>query len=703
VTVRKSIQDISYTVASAAAAAIVAVCGLFVVAMTLRMVVLGWSPAPFWDQWRELVSGHSLSWSWLVEQHNEHRLFVPRLIFWLDRWIAAETNILDFVVNVLMQAALAALLLWLALKDAAAGYTTRIWVGGLCLALLFWAIQYENFLWGFQVQFFGVVLFAAAGFATVAMGRPTSLAASAAVLLSGAAVYTLASGILVPGLAFILSVGRPRWYLAVLLIAAIGWPSSYLWGYETPRVHSDPLDVFSHLGAVCLHFFVQIGGPYFRAVDDRQDFYIAAIFGAIGVALLVGGLVLMVLQPAKPQQKTLAALAIYLLGATLLIALGRVRFGTGQALSSRYSTPVLAFWLSTLLLWFSATAFRPRLQLLTLLVGAPIAMLSAVSEPRFVEAGLEWVLGRKLAIPALLAGVNDPSLTNLLPQPDEVLERRTALISSRTSVFAQGWTRLIGANLVEQFTVYADDRCAGSFRRAQPVDEAGSGWSAVGTAWRKGSIDPLRRIILVNGDGRIVGYGLGGFDSSSVGEELDPETSNQPVWWTGDFGQADPTKVTAYAVDDKGGACAIGSNPHTSSRAIAVAPLPSPAPESAGHIDAVTFDENGITIVGWGYLSSREGEVMIDTDLPVRSMTIKREARPDVVSALKDASLRNAGIEVRLTLNTNAGNPDPPPRLCVWTDDQKFGRRTLNNPVSTVAPPLFVCDAATSRPADPAH
>jgi hypothetical protein len=299
-----------------------------------------------------------------------------------------------------------------------------------------------------------------------------------------------------------------------------------------------------------------------------------------------------------------------------------------------------------------------------------------------------------------LAGVNDQSLTNLLKQPDVVLERRTALISSHTSVFAESWTRLMGANFAEQFTVYADDRCAGSFRRAQPVDEAGSGWSAVGTAWRKGSFDPLRRIVLVNGDGRIVGYGVGGFDSSSVGEDLDPETSSRPVWWTGDFGQADPTKVTAYAVDDKGGACVVGSNPHISSRAIAAAPLPSPAPERAGHIDSVTFDENGVTIVGWGYLSSREGEVRIDTDLPVRSMTIKREPRPDVVSAKQDASLRNAGIEVQLNLDTNAGNPDHP-RLCVWTDDQKFGRRTLHDPVSTAAPPLFVCDAGTSRPADP--
>ena len=78
-------------VALATAAVIVAACGVFVVALTLRMVVLSWSPVPFGDQWDDLVSGRPLTWAWLVQQHNEHRVFVPRLIFWLDRWLGAET------------------------------------------------------------------------------------------------------------------------------------------------------------------------------------------------------------------------------------------------------------------------------------------------------------------------------------------------------------------------------------------------------------------------------------------------------------------------------------------------------------------------------------------------------------------------------------------------------------------------------------
>ena len=84
-----------------------------------------------------------------------------------------------------------------------------------------------------------------------------------------------------------------------------------------------------------------------QAVRDQPSFSLAATFGAIGVALVVAGLALTLLHPAKPQQKALATLALYLLGGALLVSLGRVRFGTNQALSSRYSTPVLAFWLAT--------------------------------------------------------------------------------------------------------------------------------------------------------------------------------------------------------------------------------------------------------------------------------------------------------------------------------------------------------------------
>jgi hypothetical protein len=499
-----------FEVALTIAAVIVAGCGLFVVALTLRMVVLSWSPAPFWDQWDNLVSGRPLTWAWLVQQHNEHRLFVPRLIFCLDWWLAAETNVVDFAVNVLIQTALSVLLVWLALKSSASDRVTTMWAYGLTFAFLFWAIQYENLAWGFQVAFFGVGLAAVATFATVAVGPVTGLGAAVAAILGGVAVYTMASGILVPMLALMLGiwVGRPRWYLVVLLLAAIGWPASYLWGYVTPASHSNPAEVFSRFGEVIFHFLVQLGSAFFNAVDEGGNLVVAAAFGGVGLSLFLAALILLLLRPATPAQKALAMFATLLLGAAFLTAAGRARFGAPQALASRYATPAIAFWVSTTLLWFSATAFGNRLRHLTVAPSVPLAIiLAAASEPRFVRDGLNFSLAAKLATPALITGVADPRLEDLYPKVADLLAKRSVLLSSRTSVFAEGWTRLMGAAFAEHFVVDPNARCSGLFLQAQIVDQAGSGWSAMGTALLERSSQGLPRILLVNSEDRIVGYG----------------------------------------------------------------------------------------------------------------------------------------------------------------------------------------------------
>jgi hypothetical protein len=678
-------------------AALIAVCGILVVAMTLRMVVLGWSPAPFWDQWDNLISGRSVSWSWLIAQHNEHRLFVPRLVFWLDWLLSAETNIVDYACNVLSQTALFALLLWLALRDSRPGFDAKLWVGGLCLCLLFWAMQYENFLWGFQVQYFLVILFAAGCFTIVSLG-PSTFAGSAGVfILSGAAVYTLASGIIVPGLALLLGLWarRPAWYNFVLLFAAVAWPALYLWGYSTPEHHSNPADLFSQLGPVLFYFFVELGGPFLRAIFGQKDyFHVAAYFGSVGLLLYFGALILVVMQGAKPSQKVFAMLGAYLLGAMALVALGRVRFGPAQALSSRYATPVSVFWLSTLLLWYSAGAFIPRVRGATLALCTVITILVVISEPAMVRNGLDFAVGRKVATPALLARVDDPLLEKLLDHPDAVIERRAQLLSAGTSVFADPWTRLMGASFEDNFRVDPRASCSGLFQRVQAIDETNSAWRATGIAWRSDSLTPLRRIIFVNVDGRIVGYGGGGLDSISVSDEADAQTADRPVHWLGDLVDRNPSAIQVYAVDDPHNACLIASRPRAVLRPIALAPLPSPSPELGGFVDVVTLQKNDVRVSGWGNLSSDDSRILVDTNLPIQSATLFRELRPDVVSSLHEPLLRKSGFQIRLKLQSKLQN-ERPYRACFWSEDPKFGRRLLNDSFRPEAKALFDCGAVS--------
>jgi hypothetical protein len=111
-------------------------------------------------------------------------------------------------------------------------------------------------------------------------------------------------------------------------------------------------------------------------------------------------------------------------------------------------------------------------------------------------------------------------------------------------------------------------------------------------------------------------------------------------------------------------------------------------------VDAVAFEKNDIRISGWGYFSSDEGRVLVDTDLPIRSMALLRELRPDVVSDTGDASLRKSGFQIRLTLQTKV-ETSRRYRACFWTEDPKFGRRELSDSPRIEAKALFECGVPT--------
>ncbi len=146
--------------------------GVYVLVTTVAMVIHGWSAAPYWDQWDELILSPKKVFSpWLYSQHNEHRILFPRLIFAIDTFAFAETNKFDFFCNVALPLALAGLIVHVARRHGSRSLAETLWIAGIVLTVLFSAMQFENFVWGFQVQFFGVELAAVASIACLALGR----------------------------------------------------------------------------------------------------------------------------------------------------------------------------------------------------------------------------------------------------------------------------------------------------------------------------------------------------------------------------------------------------------------------------------------------------------------------------------------------------------------------------------------------------
>src|SRR5260221_7512787 len=140
------------------------VIGAFVLVASLVMIATSWTPFPVEDQWEQLVSGRAITWSWLISQQNEHRLFFPRLTYIADRWLFAERNLFGVVSNVALQLSLAFIIFKLAVGSGLDKPWQKSWAAGLILSLLFWSGQYAILPYAMGVSNFGVVLAAAGAF-----------------------------------------------------------------------------------------------------------------------------------------------------------------------------------------------------------------------------------------------------------------------------------------------------------------------------------------------------------------------------------------------------------------------------------------------------------------------------------------------------------------------------------------------------------
>src|SRR5215469_4150415 len=189
-----------------------------------------WTNVPFWDDWEFysfIYAYHhgTLSFSTFWAQHNEHRILFPNLVMfvlaqasgWDVRWEMGFS-----LAVALITFGLLALMLRRGLRSG--------WVLGVAVPLvslvLFSPVQFENWLWGWQIEWFMMVLgvvgavFALGAWKRSRSWKPVVVAMAAATL----ATYSLGSGMLVWAACLpILLVDRRlrRWTPAWVALAAV--------------------------------------------------------------------------------------------------------------------------------------------------------------------------------------------------------------------------------------------------------------------------------------------------------------------------------------------------------------------------------------------------------------------------------------------------------------------------------------------------
>jgi hypothetical protein len=356
-------------------------CGIATALVAAWLIISAYSPTPFADHWvifYDLSQGkHWYSPAWLWSQNNnEHRLPIVRLMTVADLKLASGHSILlfgiSFVTLVLHWSA------WAIFIKKITATSKYIWLSitGFFAFCIFCPTQVENFYWALQVSFLLSFFFSSTSFICLiwlsTRQRPWS-----AIILSSAAAFlaesTLASGFFTWLVLWVTAryLAFKRTHIAALVGIGLACSFAYVYHYQTPKVHSDPLVSIRQPGRVAQYLFEYIGHPLSAFVLYPR---------ILGTVLSLAAIACILFLLKRGETRTLAlALGMnlcFILLTGLVTALGRLKFGIQEADASRYQTPVMLYWACVFTaLLLGAAQLRSWQHVLTLNVVALAAML----------------------------------------------------------------------------------------------------------------------------------------------------------------------------------------------------------------------------------------------------------------------------------------------------------------------------------------
>ena len=398
---------------------------------------------PDWDEWfwgqlfaKLPVSPHPLADVWVVHS-NEHRLFFATLIAIALAHAGGWSPMREMFFSIFIMCG--TLLIFVQLVRVTVTLRAQIPVFAAGSALLFSLSQVDNWLWGFQIAWFLITfcLFAVIALLTAdPLGWPKlSLAAAAAFVAS----FSSAFGLIALPVGFAILVARERRSRTMILSWAIFSAAAfalYLAGYEAPSALAtmhhpgnpidEPLWVLAFAGAPIAQWAGAAG---------------AEAFGLAGLLTLAA---LLVWSWRSGERRVMRerflpwlALVLYSLLGAAMLAYGRVGFGPAYALTSRYTSIAVTFWIGLLgmtaifLADYGGSA-RPRA------ARVAIALLGAVIVASFLQTqrtGWDEAISlnarreRGLAAVQQYATASDLQLENITWDPEMVKALLPKLIS----------------------------------------------------------------------------------------------------------------------------------------------------------------------------------------------------------------------------------------------------------------------------------
>lgn len=506
---------------------IICIASFSLIAISITGGVLHFTPVPYWD----MINGYldffvKLStgdWSAWWRPHNEHRIIISRILFWIDIsifsghiWFLIACNYICIL--------LSATVFYKFLKESniSREKPTIFTLGLFFTAWLFSWSQQENLTWGFQSQFFLAQLIPLLAFYLIYKSTLPCIGSNKYFIwscLAGiAAIGTMANGIitlpLMVAYAIILGQGWKRiTILAALSMLAI---SLYFYNYIPPSNNSVLNALISNPEDLAAYILLYIGGPFLYLFPQGKIAIIAAY--ASGSFLILGSLFLAIKSILSPHAKalrlSLVLFIIYIGGTALGTASGRLYLGVNQALSSRYMTPSLMAWVAFFILllsfFYETQKKEKQIKTLKILLTALLALLLPY-QLKALNPDDDALYEKRIAALALEMRIKDQhQISKIFPSTEGALYMTKTPTNENLSIFNAPDIRDVNESIGGKTTVPIKNQCSGVLDSVVSVDYDSryvqvSGWI----------FDPINKsspniVQILSSDAVISGYALTG-------------------------------------------------------------------------------------------------------------------------------------------------------------------------------------------------
>jgi len=500
---------------------------LFYVLTDVVGIFNNYSAVPFWDMWNGYLEFYTKvqSGEWYVwfGQHNEHRVFLSRILFWIDIHFFDGASYFLIICNFLLMVSI----VWLFykfIKDLFQESSTKFYLFGLIVVLMFSWMQNNNITWGFQSQFFLAYLVPLLAFYLLARYVDTNqnIYYIGALLVGILSVLTMGNGILAMPLLIILGFVLKLSKLKQLTLVAVTVLTLmiYFSDYVAPAGHGSLTQTILHQPKdFILYIFTYLGGPIGYAIG-KSKLMVIQFFGFL---LIVSSLYFTYRafkeENKKPLIFALLIFIAYLGGTAFGTAGGRAIFGVNQALESRYMTPSLMAWSSLLIVYvyFAKSTIGTSRFFKILVILVPLLLLSQQIRVFKYNSDSQMMV----AVLSLEMGIKDEEFTrHIFPNYDWLYNLAKEPKEKNLSIFGNQYIKDIAQKLDKNITQIPSKDFVGAMDEIQTIPNEKNFYRVRGWIYdNEQSLVPENGLI-VNETGKVVGYILSGFKRVDVADAI---------------------------------------------------------------------------------------------------------------------------------------------------------------------------------------